>query len=118
ASVYNINIQKPRYATSVKPPAENKTPTEFGLGQNYPNPFNPSTRISYNITKPGTVKLNVFDVMGRHVKTLVDTNQQSGNYSVIWNGVNDLGQKISSGIYFYSLSSNEMTETKKMILLK
>lgn len=95
-------------------------PEEFTLYQNYPNPFNPATKIRYSIPQTvlnsnnvQSVILKVYDVLGREIKTLVNEKQTPGNYSVNFNAGN-----LSSGIYFYSLSAGNFTETKKMILLR
>tara|TARA_B100000029_G_scaffold416774_1_gene421168 strand:- start:13 stop:948 length:936 start_codon:yes stop_codon:yes gene_type:complete len=98
------------------------TPTTFSLAQNHPNPFNPSTTISYNVEQSGYVNLKVYDVMGRLVRTLVDNQYVSAGhqagYSVLWNGLDNNGQKASAGLYIYRLQSGSMTMTNKMILLK
>ena len=86
---------------------------EFRLDQNYPNPFNPVTSINYNLSKDGMVKLQVFDVLGRKVETLVDDYKLKGSYSVSFDA-----SELSSGIYFYSLSSAGKSFTRKMTLLK
>ena len=97
-------------------------PTTFSLAQNHPNPFNPSTTISYNVEQAGYVSLKVYDVMGRLVRTLVDNQYVSAGYetgySVVWNGLDDHGQKASAGLYIYRLQSGAMSMTNKMILLK
>ncbi len=92
---------------------EKLLPQEFSLNQNYPNPFNPSTNISYTISKPGHVKLQVFNVLGQIVSTLVDEHQSAGSYSVTF----DAG-RLASGVYYYRLSSDRNISTKKMLLLK
>ena len=99
-------------------------PYEYKLYDNYPNPFNPSTTISYTIPNVETghavsVQLKVYDVLGREVATLVNEIQRAGSYTVVFNGqqTNDNGQ-LSSGIYFYRLTTKEFSETKKMILIK
>lgn len=97
---------------------EKQIPSSYALSQNYPNPFNPSTTISYDIPKTGSVKLLIYDILGRRVSTLVDQVQQPGNYKVVWNGKNNFGQSVASGIYFYQLHSNNFNSVKKMILLK
>ena len=98
------------------------TPTSFELTQNYPNPFNPSTTIKYNVEQNGLVNLNVYDIMGRLVKTLVnDQYRVAGNtsgYSVLWNGLDNNGQQVSAGLYIYRLQSGSLSTTNKMILLK
>jgi len=89
-------------------------PNGFQLYQNYPNPFNPQTNISYFIPKSNFVKLKVFDILGKEVKVLINEFQQSGSYSVSFDGTN-----LSSGIYFYSLYVDEKNiDTKRMVLLK
>jgi choice-of-anchor A domain-containing protein/uncharacterized repeat protein (TIGR01451 family)/TQXA domain-containing protein len=90
----------------------------FSLEQNYPNPFNPSTIIKYSIAEPTVVRLTVFDILGREVATLVNTNQNAGRYQVIWNATDNFGRKISSGIYFYTIEAGKFTKTNKMILIK
>ena len=95
--------------------------TSFELTQNYPNPFNPSTMIEYNIEAAGHVSLKVYDVMGRLVRTLVDEYQEAGygsGYNVLWNGLDNMGNQVSAGIYIYSLQSDNMITTKKMVLMK
>ena len=81
------------------------------LYQNYPNPFNPTTTISF-------VTLEIYNLKGQKVKTLVDELLESGNHTVIWNGTNDNEKSVSSGIYFYKLKTVNHEETKKMILMK
>lgn len=85
----------------------------FYLYQNYPNPFNPSTKINYKVGEPGLVLLKVYNVLGIEVATIVNEYKNSGNYSVDFNALN-----LSSGVYFYSLSVNNFTQTRKMILEK
>ena len=85
----------------------------YNLSQNYPNPFNPSTKINYNVGEPGLVQLKVYNVLGVEVATLVNAQQNSGNYTADFNAA-----KLSSGVYFYSLSVNNFTQTRKMILEK
>ncbi|MDR3627604.1 MAG: T9SS type A sorting domain-containing protein [Ignavibacteriaceae bacterium] len=93
-------------------------PAQFAVFQNYPNPFNPTTTISYSLPKAISVKVIVYDVLGREVKTLVNTDQKAGIQQVIWNGDNNMGRKVSSGIYMYKVSAGEQVQVKKMIMLK
>lgn len=95
-----------------------ETPTEFVLEQNYPNPFNPVTKIVYQIPEASNVKVKVYDILGREIKTLVDEYQSSGSYSVYWDGKNNQNLDMSSGVYFYRLESSSIILTKKMILLR
>ena len=96
----------------------NITPTNFSLDQNYPNPFNPSTTISYSITKPALVKLAVYNMLGQEVKTLVNKEQNSGTYQVMWDGKDNFGSEASSGVYFYKIFAGEYSSTKKMMFIK
>ncbi len=93
-------------------------PSEFSLSQNYPNPFNPITSIKYAISENARVNLVVYNILGQAVKTLVNAEQESGYYTVRWDGTNDFGGKVSSGIYIYRISAGKFTSTVKMNLLK
>lgn len=90
----------------------------FELLQNYPNPFNPQTNIEYRISDIGYVSLAVYDVLGRKVRTLVGETMQPGSYTVTWNGRNDTGVTVSSGIYFYRLAAGEFIRTRRMLLMQ
>lgn len=79
----------------------NEVPSRFILVQNYPNPFNPSTTISFAIPRDAAVRLEIFDVMGRKVRTLLDGRRPLGHHSIAWNGRSDSGEDVSSGVYFY-----------------
>ncbi len=93
-------------------------PRESELGQNYPNPFNPSSRIDYSLNKPGKVILQVYDANGRKVRTLLDGSRPSGEHSVQWDGMDDLGNRVSSGAYLYSLNFNGKVISRKMLKVK
>lgn len=97
--------------TSIKTNGE--IPLTFSLSQNYPNPFNPTTNIKFNIPKMGNVKLNVYDISGKMIKELINTNLNAGSYSVVLNAEN-----LSSGTYFYKLEAGEIINIKKMMLIK
>jgi hypothetical protein len=88
------------------------------LEQNVPNPFNPTTSIKYSITEDADVRLAIYDVAGRHVRTLVEQRQRANVYRVVWDGVNDQGDRVASGVYFYKLVAGTFTSTRKMMLLK
>ena len=88
------------------------------LNGNIPNPFNPTTAISFSLETAGHVVLEIFNVKGEKIRTLVDGNFQVASHSVIWNGKDDLGRTAASGIYFYKMRSGSFTSTKKMILMK
>ncbi len=93
-------------------------PSSFELYQNRPNPFNPTTTIDFYIDKPTDVRLEVFNVLGELVKTLVDRSMDTGQHSVIWDGSDGQGDKMASGVYFYRLKTGSGSLTKKMVLLK
>jgi len=99
--------------------AEDAPPVEHGLAQNYPNPFNPVTTIEYSIVSDGRAHLAVYDVTGKLVRTLVDEDKPAGTiHSVTWEGVDDYGAPVATGVYFYRLTANGRSTTKKMVLLK
>ena len=93
-------------------------PSSFLLAQNYPNPFNPSTAISYQLSAVSNVQVKVFDMLGREVATLVNEEKPAGRYQINWNGTDNFGSKVTSGVYFYTLRAGNYLETKKMILMK
>ena len=93
-------------------------PNEYSLFQNFPNPFNPNTTIRYSISSPEFVSIKISDVSGQLVKEINKEHNQAGVFEVIWDGTNNLGDRVSSGAYFYQLSVNNLSEAKKMILLK
>jgi hypothetical protein len=99
---------------------ENQLPSAFNvkLHQNYPNPFNPTTRLRYDLPKDTEVTITIYDIMGCEVRTLVNNQQSAGYKSVMWDATNDLGQPVSGGMYFYSISAEEFVQVKKMVLLK
>ncbi len=113
---YYIAYVRGGIITSIKESAEN--PNRFSLYQNYPNPFNPSTTIEYQVSKRSNVEVTIYDIDGRLVKTLLNSVQYPGQYSIQWNGQNDNGNMVSSGTYFYQISSDDNQLVKKMLLLK
>lgn len=115
-AAYFDNIVVTQLLTSVED--NEKVPTEFLLLQNYPNPFNPETRISYRLSTGGFTSLTVRDLLGRTINTLVSQNQAPGEYAVVWNGKDNVGNIVPSGVYFYSLKTGTFVESKKMVLSK
>ena len=93
-------------------------PSTFTLEQNTPNPFNPSTRINYSLPTAGNASVVVYNILGQNINTLVDEFQDAGNYSIEWNGTDRDGRPVSSGIYFYRLTTIDNSESKKMVLIK
>ncbi len=106
---YQINL----IVTSVEP--GDNLPTKFKLEQNYPNPFSSSTDIPYQIKEESDVKVTIYDILGRVVKKFNVGQQFVGLHSVLWDGRNDFGQKVASGVYFYKLSSENESQVKKLI---
>ncbi|MCH7613309.1 MAG: T9SS type A sorting domain-containing protein [Candidatus Marinimicrobia bacterium] len=88
------------------------------LNQNYPNPFNPSSIISYSLAKSEFVTLQIYDIFGKEVRTLVNQTQEAGYKTVIWNSTNNHGKSVSAGVYLYQIRAGEFVQTKKMLLLK
>ena len=93
-------------------------PSVFALSQNIPNPFNPTTEISYALPNASSVRLEVLNVLGQVVRTLVDEFQTAGNHQAVWDGRDDNYQEVSSGVYFYRIAAGEYAETRKMVLMK
>jgi hypothetical protein len=93
-------------------------PTTFDVAQNYPNPFNPTTTISYQVPQVSDVKLVIYNVLGQKVRTLVNSQMEPGYHSVVWDGRNELGQAVASGVYIYRFEASEFTKTLKLMLLK
>jgi len=96
----------------------NELPSKLSLMQNYPNPFNLMTSISYQLPKSNDVNLIIYNTMGQKVKTLVKQKQNAGFYQVQWNGRNEVGMEVTTGVYFYSLKVGSFMETKKMLVIK
>lgn len=90
----------------------------FKILQNYPNPFNPSTTIEYQILRSGKVEISIFNMNGRLIKKIVNQNQNEGSYREVWNGKNQTGEKVASGLYLYTVKFENSISSKKMLLLK
>ena len=93
-------------------------PTNFILHQNYPNPFNPTTQIRYDLPEDAMVSITIYDLMGRSIKSLVNSQQTAGYRSIQWNATNNPGESVSAGMYIYTIQAGEFRQTKKMVLLK
>lgn len=109
-------------ASSLKSDVTNETtilsPAGFRLFQNHPNPFNASTRISFTIPGREWIRLQIISVSGRIIRTLIDEMLEAGSHQTHWDGLDDLGQHVASGLYFYELSSSNHARTKKLMLLE
>jgi len=104
--------------TSVTQENIGEIPTDYELSQNYPNPFNPETRVKYQVPAAGNVKIVVYSITGQEVRTLVNEHQVAGFYSVYWDGKDNHGRQIPSGIYLYRMQSKDFVSAKRMILIK
>jgi len=93
-------------------------PKIYALGQNYPNPFNAGTQIVYQLRERGAVSLTIYNITGQLVKTLVNTEQEPGTYTIRWNGRADTGKEIATGVYFYRMVAGDYLATKKMLIIK
>ncbi|MDP8231466.1 MAG: T9SS type A sorting domain-containing protein, partial [Candidatus Zophobacter franzmannii] len=90
----------------------------FKVAQNYPNPFNPTTTIEFNIPKSQNVEVTVFNILGQKVKTVAKDHFDAGINKIVWNGINENGKSVASGIYFYRVEAGKSSVTKKMVLMK
>jgi len=95
-----------------------ETPSAYNLAQNFPNPFNPSTTIRYDMKEKGLVRIKIYNVAGALVRTLVDDMKDTGAYSILWDGRNNAGTAVASGIYFYKMETKDFSQTKKMVMLR
>ncbi len=95
-----------------------EVPETFALAPNYPNPFNPSTALAYALPRPASVRLTVYDALGRHVRTLVESEQPAGSYTVRWDGHDDAGRPVPSGVYLYRIIAGDFVQARTMLLVK
>ena len=93
-------------------------PDDFVLAQNYPNPFNPTTEVAFSLARTSDISLIVYNVLGQEVKLLADGTYTTGDHKVVWDGKDNMGQAVSSGVYFYRLIAENFMTEKKMLLLK
>jgi hypothetical protein len=94
------------------------SPVSYYLYNAYPNPFNPTTQIKYDLPEDALVSITIYDIMGRSIKSLVNSNQSAGYRSIQWNATNNLGEPVSAGMYIYMIQAGEFRKVKKMVLLK
>ena len=95
-----------------------KIPKTFEIDQNYPNPFNPITNIRYGLPKSSQVRIEIYNILGQKVVTLVNEQKEAGYYSAIWSGRNDYGTEVGSGIYIYRIQADNFVKTKRMVLMR
>ncbi len=104
--------------TEVTSKADNQIPKQFAVSQNYPNPFNPETMINFEIPKSCQVVIKIYNTVGQEVKTLVNEKRDAGFYQISWDGIDNLGNKVGSGIYLYQLKAEEFIASKKMVMIQ
>jgi len=93
-------------------------PFEYSLSQNYPNPFNPVTKIKYTLKYDSKVTLTIYNILGQLVKEIVDSFESKGLKEVIWNGTNEFGNQVSTGVYFYKLTAGDFVDQKKLVIIR
>jgi hypothetical protein len=116
--VYNVVLEASAGSETIELPTATGRNPRNDLMQNYPNPFNPQTSIAYSTENRGRVRLGVYGVAGQLVRILVDQVKPEGSYSVEWDGRDDGGHLVSSGVYFYTIQTPNFSQTRKMVLLK
>lgn len=112
------NYSKVETGTGIDNQAQNNLPTHFALEQNFPNPFNPSTEIRFALARNEKVQINIYNILGQKVKTLLSKNLNAGIHSVKWDGSNNYGTKLPSGVYFYKMKAGSFVKVKKMLYLR
>ena len=115
---FKIVAGEEAYVLSMVNEILNSIPTEFSLGQNYPNPFNPVTKMDISLPLTGDVNLAIYNILGQKVRTLFSGELNYGYHTLQWNGLDDQGLRVSSGVYFSEFRSRNHRKTKKMLLLK
>ena len=98
--------------------AKTAAPATFALAQNYPNPFNPSTTINFQLPSDELVELKIYNRIGQEVRTLVNSSYQAGNHKVVWDGKNNRGRSVASGMYIYKIKAGKYTKSMKMNLIR
>ena len=107
-----------RITTDIQDITGDDLPGTFELGQNYPNPFNPTTHIQFSLPHASHVRLEVYNILGRQVRLLIDQSLSAGAHEVTFDGNSESGNQLATGIYFYRLQAENFVETRKMMLIK
>jgi hypothetical protein len=115
---FNRGVQEWEYDGTSNAEQPKAIPEGFALSQNYPNPFNPTTNFSYSVPKASDVRIAVYDLFGREIKTLVNESKDAGTYSITWNGRDNNNKQVSTGVYFYKMQTAGFEKTMKMMLMK
>ena len=111
----NVYVYESFVSVAVNP---EQTPRAFDLAQNHPNPFNPTTVISYSLASDCHVQVVISNVLGQMVRTVVDADQAIGSHSAVWNGLDDRGTPVASGIYLFRVQAGDFTQARKMVLMR
>ena len=115
---YGAPAAKAVAADQALEPAASALPSRYVLAQNYPNPFNPETTIRFELHAEGAMRLEVYNLSGQVVRTLVDEYRSAGRYSVVWDGTDAAGRGLASGVYLYRIVAGEFAQTRKLILMR
>jgi len=113
-----LHLSGEAYTTTTSIKKNNSLPTSFKLNQNYPNPFNPSTTVKYQLPTNSHVNLTIYNIRGEKVATLQNSYQTAGYHQILWNGNDEIGQKVSSGVYFLRMQTKDFVKTISMTFTK
>ena len=116
--IFDASIKNRHNLATLGKVAARKIPEEYLLKQNYPNPFNPTTTIEFSLPAAAHARLAIYNILGQRVRTLVNTAYQAGEYAIVWNGRDDTGLPVSSGIYIYELKTENFIKRNKMVFMK
>jgi len=116
--VISLSFISDAFVTGVEQKGKAEVPLAFSLSQNYPNPFNPQTRIKYQLPHAGKVVLKVYNIVGQEICTLVDEVKPAGSFEVLWDGRDNTGHRVASGVYLYRIEAQSFVQTRKMLLLQ
>ena len=108
----------PEVPTAVEMSEGEVVPSGYSLSQNHPNPFNPETTIRYDLPEAGAVRMCIYNVSGQRIRTLADGESSAGNHSVTWDGRNDAGRDVASGVYLCRLAAGEFSALRKLVLVR
>jgi hypothetical protein len=118
AGTAEVLVYDPNTVVDVQDPTNQDLPTSIEITQNYPNPFNPVTSIEYSLPVRSPVTIEIFNMLGQKVRTLVNDTKSAGSYRIEWNASDDSGKPVSTGVYLYRFSAGDVVRTKKMLLIK
>jgi predicted GH43/DUF377 family glycosyl hydrolase len=115
---FQIGYATAPIASGVAADHNTSSPKKFSLSQNYPNPFNPTTTIEYALTKAGHVRITIYDMLGRQVKTLVDANRPAGRFGTEWDGMDERNLPVAAGVYLYKMEAGDFVKVNKLALVR